>query len=258
MRKRNKTFLALLIISFCGTRLFAEEKYNLSRFVDETGDFLQAPLKWQTSDYLKLGAVAAATVLVMPADGPIRDDMLKDRSFNNNFVIVGGRVWGEWYSAPILAGAFALHGWTKNCDSSARIGFELIQAAVYSAAITELLKMGFGRARPYMNEGATDYKPFNRDPDYNSFPSGHVTNAFAISTVLAKNVDSDVLKGLIYVPAVCTAVSRAYEDQHWASDCVLGAAIGYFCGVWVVDHHGQKKSPVKISSIYPPTVSIEF
>jgi hypothetical protein len=254
----NKTILALLITPLFGSLLCASEKYDVSRLGRETGEFIRQPLKWQKGDYFRLGLVTAGTILVMPSDQSTRDKARGDSSYDNSFVVVGGRVWGEWYSAPVIAGVFALNGWAGKKDESTRIGFELIQASIYSASITSLLKAGFGRARPYVNDGATAYKPFNMDADYNSFPSGHVTSAFTISTVLAKHVDSGLLKILIYTPAVATAVSRVYQDQHWASDCVFGAAIGYYCGAWVVDHHGLDKSAFKITSIYPPSVSLAF
>ncbi|MCX5782563.1 MAG: phosphatase PAP2 family protein [Elusimicrobia bacterium] len=254
----KKSFLTLFFLLICGSLLLAQEKYDFSQVLDETNEFIKQPAKWRGNDYIKLGVITAGTILVMQADKQIRDEVLKDRRYDNSFVIEGGRMWGEWYSAPLLAGAFALHGWINKNNSSKKIGFELIQAAIYSSAITQVVKISIGRARPYMNEGAFSYKPFNLNSDYSSLPSGHTANAFAVSTVLSKNIDNSFWKAAVYLPAACTAVSRVYEDQHWASDCFLGAAIGYLCGSWVVDHHDQKESSVKISSIYPLVVSIEF
>ena len=38
-----------------------------------------------------------------------------------------------------------------------------------------------------------------------------------------------------------SAAERIYANEHWASDCFLGAAIGYFTADWIMDLH--KKRP---------------
>ena len=89
-------------------------------------------------------------------------------------------------------------------------------------------------------------------------PSGHSTVAFILSTVFSRNADSPILKVLAYVPAAVTMISRVYQDQHWTSDTFAGAALGYFVGTWVVDHHEQSDSPVKIISAFPLSIRIDF
>jgi hypothetical protein len=250
--------VALLTVPLSWCVLAARENSLGCDFLADTKEFVHQPLKWDNDDYIMLGFVTVGTILTMPADQPIREEMMRNRSYDNSFMVEGGRTWGEWYTGPILAGAFALHGAVKKNDISTKIGCELIEATAYAASVTQILKIGFGRARPYVNGDPNYNLPFSLNGDYNSFPSGHVTNAFAISTVLAKNTDSNLLKVVLYTPAVFTAFSRMYQDQHWASDCVLGAAIGYFCASWVVDHQEQKKSSFKITSIYPLTIRLEF
>ncbi len=168
-------------------------------------------------------------------------------------------MWGEWYTPPIVAGAFGLHGWLGHNATSRKIGFEMVQASVYSEAVTQTLKIVFGRARPYENKGAFSFHPFNiSDFGFHSLPGGHNTNGWAMSTVLSRNAHSSALKILAYVPAVLTFVSRVYQDQHWTSDDFLGATIGYVVASWVVDLHEKKESTVAVSAIYPFTVSIKF
>ena len=141
--------------------------------------------------------------------------------------------------------------------STKKIGFEIVQAAFYSGATTTLLKVIVGRARPYADKGPSDYQPFTiLDDGFHSLPSGHATLAFALSTVLSRNAQSNALKVIAYLPAALTAFSRVYQDYHWASDCVLSGLIGYIVATWVVDLHEQKESPVHVSSIYPLTISI--
>ena len=234
----------------CESPLFAQNKYNLSQFKDETLDFIKQPGKWRGNDWLKLGLIGAGTFLVMQADQPIRAAVLKDRRYYHSVPIDGGRMWGEWYSAPLIAGAFGLHGWLTDNASSRKISFEILQAALYSVTITQIIKMPSGRARPYTKEGAFSYHPFTFfNFDFNSLPAGHTAYAFAISTILSKNAHSGFLKGLVYLPTALTFISRVYQDYHWTSDCFLGAAIGYVVGSWVVNLHEPKESQQGIHGV---------
>jgi membrane-associated phospholipid phosphatase len=103
-----------------------------------------------------------------------------------------------------------------------------------------------------MNEGAFSYYPFSSFLDrYHSLPGGHTATAFVLSTVLSRNAGPTWLKILAYLPAVITPVSRVYQDQHWTSDNVMGAALAYFVATWVVDLHEKKDKQFQSISSTP-------
>jgi len=257
MRRGILAFLLLPILCFSALR--AQNPYNFSQFGNETIDFLKQPTRWEGNDWLKLGLAGAGTFLVMQIDQPVRDAVLKDRSYYNSAPTTFGKFWGETYTTAVFAGAFGLHGLLTQNNSTKKVGFEIAQAALYSGGITTVLKLALGRARPYTNEGTTKYQPFTiMDDGFHSLPSGHCTLAFALSTVLSRNIESKALKVLVFIPAALTAFSRVYQDYHWASDCVLGAVIGYVVATWVVDLHDSKEPPVHLSGIYPLTISINL
>jgi hypothetical protein len=258
MHMKSIVFLLLLILA-CENPLFSQNKYNFVQFRDETVDFIKQPAKWEGNDWLKLGLVGAGTFLVMQADQPIRDALMKDQSYYKSFPVEFGKLWGETYSTAIVAGVFGLHGILADDKATKKIGFEIVQAALYSGGITSVLKFAFGRARPFMMKGSADYQPFTLlDDGFHSFPSGHSTLAFALSTILSRNVQSNTLKALAYLPAVLTAFSRVYQDYHWTSDCLFSAVIGYVVATWIVDIHDPKESPVQVSSVYPLTIRINL
>jgi hypothetical protein len=246
-----------IIIIVLACNCFAQNKYNLQQFQNESLDFIQQPTKWESNDWLKLGLVGAATFLAMQADQPVRDEFLKDRSYNKSVPIEFGRMWGEVYTPVAIAGAFGLHGLLAKDNSTKKIGYEIIQTTIYAGAITTALKLAFGRARPFTNEGSKSFGNWSfLDDSFHSLPSGHTTIAFSVSTVLAKNAKSDLVKILCYVPAVLTAVSRVYQDKHWVSDVFLGGIIGYTVGDWVTSKHEENKmiqipSPQQISIVIP-------
>ncbi len=256
---RIKILAALLLSIIFTSNIYSQNKYGISQFYNESIQFVKQPLTWEGSDWLKLGLISAGTILTMQADQPIRDAVLRDQSFNGTAPEQIGRVWGKGYATIFFASAFGLHGLITDDPSSKKIGFEIIQATLYAGAITQFLKMTSGRARPYTNEGTGNYRPFSLwNDDYHALPSGEVTLAFSLSTVLSKNSKSDLLKIISYLPAVLTMASRVNRDMHWSSDVFLAAAIGYFVGDWVTHLHEEQGSTLEVSNTYPLTIRIKL
>ena len=242
-----------------GMAIFAQNNYDFTEFKNETFKFVQQPLKWEAGDWLALGLLGGVTVAVAQGDQAVRTEVLKHPGHENSIPIQAGYFWGFGYPTAILAVGFGLGGWLDDNTPMKKVGFEIVQATAYAELAKEIFTVSVGRARPYTNRGPGVFKPFTLlDGRYQSFPGGHATAAFALSTVLARNTSSVLLKILAYTPAGLTVIARVYEDSHWTSDQVFGAAIGFFVASWVVDRHEQKQSRVQVISVYPPVVSISF
>lgn len=231
-------FFTLFTFLFLVNSTHAQNKLNFRQFGEESKKFVSVPGKWNGEDLLKLSLIGAGSILIMQMDEPVRIQLQKNTEHAYSLPIELGRMYGDPLSPLVLASAFGLYGAIQNNYTSKKIGFEVIQSSIYSTTLTVLLKMALGRARPYTNIGASSF--FNgkfSDDSFLSFPSGHTTIAFSISTVLSRNTNNSLLKGLAFIPAIATGFSRMYQDKHWASDVFLGAVIGYFTAAWVVDQH---------------------
>ncbi len=229
--------------------------YSFSQFGRETVLFAKQPTFWKGGDWLKLGAVAAATLALMPLDQPMMNATQGEQRYYYSIAVVGGRIYGEWYSIGSVAGAFGVYGLLAHDNASKKISIELLQAGIYAEALTEMLKIGIGRARPLTGESAFTFRPFTFfDDNFHSLPSGHATSAMALSTVMSRHARTTAFKILAYVPAGFTLFSRIYQNKHWLSDEFLGATIGYFVGNWVVDLHEGKRHRINVTSLYPTTV----
>ncbi len=248
---RNKFFILILFIIFNLSPLFAQNKYTFSQFTNETFDFIKQPSKWDGNDYLKMGLVTVVGGLTMLADQPIRDAVLRDdQRFYKSVPIIFGRMYGELYSPVVFFTGFGLYSVITGDMKAKKIAYEIGQASLYAGAINYVLKVAIGRARPNLNQGNETYRPFSSlfNESYHSMPSGHSTAAFVISTILSRNIKPVWLKILVYVPALITMVSRVYQDWHWTSDDLIGAAFGYYIATWVVDKHEKRdKSDTKDS-----------
>ncbi len=255
----KKYFYLILFFPLLNANIFAQNKYNFSQFYDESVQFVKQPLKWEGNDWLKFGTLAAGTFLISFADQPVRDAVLKDQSYVKTAPELVGRYWGQGYATGLFAAGFGLHGLITNDQLSKKIGFEIIQATIYSVGLTEIFKTVLGRARPYTNEGSSSFHPLAiLKYDHNSFSSGETATAFSLSTVLANNTKSALLKVICYIPAILTASSRIYRNEHWVSDVFFGAALGYFVGNWVSNVHQEKETSIQMSSAYPLTLQIKL
>jgi hypothetical protein len=228
--------------------------YSVSQFVHESYLFVKQPTIWKGKDWLRVGLVTASTISVMALDQPIINATQGEQRFYYSAPIVGGRVYGEWYSIGGVVGMFGLYGLIAKDTAAKKISIELLQAGVYSELVTTMLKIAIGRARPISGENAFSYRPFTVIDDYyHSMPSGHTTSAMALSTVMSRHAHSTALKILAYVPTGFTMFSRIYQNQHWLSDEIIAAAIGYFVGNWVVDLHEGNRHRINVTSLYPAT-----
>ncbi|HWJ90486.1 MAG TPA: phosphatase PAP2 family protein [Flavisolibacter sp.] len=94
--------------------------------------------------------------------------------------------------------------------------------------VTDRLKQSFQRHRPNTGD---PYNTFDwaGGPGINkSFPSAHTSNAFTTATVFATMYsDHKWVPYFAYGFASLVGLSRIYDNKHWASDVMAGAAIGF-------------------------------
>jgi membrane-associated phospholipid phosphatase len=150
-----------------------------------------------------------------------------------------------------MYGIGRLTGWRDVAD----LGLHGTEAVVLSGATTALIKGLAGRARPYvsLDTNAHDFRfgrGFNRG-GYQSFPSGHTSAAFAAASVVTSESQrwwphqTWLVASAMYGGATLVGLSRMYNNAHWASDVVLGAAIGTFSGIKVVRYsHGHSNNVI--------------
>ena len=216
---------------------FNTVKSDFNDFFNSGLGILKSPLNFQTKDYLILGAVVGTTALSFLADNKIRNEIGNIRSDKLNNYTRPGEFYGRVYLATYFSGAVYLGGHILGNSEIRKTGLILIEAVLINGMITEVLKIGFGRSRPLEKEGNVDFDGLKFNNPDNSFPSGHTSTAFTISTVLAERIKNPFVSVILYSLAGLTAFQRIYSDNHWFSDTILGAAIGIFVGHSLVSLH---------------------
>ncbi|MDE5563282.1 MAG: phosphatase PAP2 family protein [Clostridiales bacterium] len=111
-----------------------------------------------------------------------------------------------------------------------RYAYRFFNVYILGVAITNFLKLGFKRTRPF---NAYDVRSIgDPEPTY-SFPSGHTESIASISTLLTIKYGQKSKA----VPIVCIAatllvmLSRMYLGQHYLSDVFCGLTVGVFCAI---------------------------
>lgn len=196
-------------------------------------------------DLLTIGAFSAATALVWPFDQQLARQIQKPRIQENKFLqtaATGFRIIGE-PGSTVAAAALYVIGRTGDNAHVEDIGLHSMEVILLSQVVTGSIKLLAGRARPYVNiEKPHDFQFLRgfRGTDYKSFPSGHTTSAFAFASAVSSELarwqpgTRWTVGPVLYTGAALAGVSRMYNNKHWASDVVAGAAIGTFVGTKVV------------------------
>ncbi|MDP4236658.1 MAG: phosphatase PAP2 family protein, partial [Bacteroidota bacterium] len=263
-------FVLLTLWIFSGN-CSAQTKYDFPQFWHETGSFFSMPAHWDAMDWGTLALLSGLTAVAMEGEISVRDVKFIDRDFYYSPEAVGGRMYGELYTPFILFAGYGGYSLIAKDHTARKIAYEIGQSCLYAGAIVIVMKTIVGRARPYANEGKLSFHFFSGlfDDDHHSFPSGHTTEAFTMSTILSLNAHPTWLKILAYVPALFTPFSRAYQGFHWISDCFFGAGLGYFIGKWAYDLHSRNEAAAttassaqqkvsQIPTIYPISFTYRF
>ena len=223
-----------------------------------------APLHFSRADWAKTGVFLATTALLFAIDKDVRHFSLSHQNSSNDHLFRLDRYHGNKYSLGL---GFLLYGGglvTRN-RSIRETGLRSVEAFVYAGAVSSLVKGILGRRRPYGGDSQFVFKPFQLKDSFQALPSGHATVAFAVSTVLAKSVDSLPWKFFWYGAAAMVGAARVYHNQHWISDVFFGGVLGYSVANFVVnfpsdspasgrDNIGQRISPY----IAPGTFGIQL
>jgi hypothetical protein len=204
-------------------------------FVVDQKNFWTSPLRLRVEDASWLLPLAAGATVVVLSDGSIEKKLptstnliSRSKSFSD---------YGAAGYAGLVGGGYLLASATHNdhLRETAVLGGE---AAANSLLITEGIKYIAGRQRPLEGDGTGDFRRGG-----SSFPSMHSAGAWAIASVIAREYPGPLTKLFAYGGAAAISAARVTGRQHFASDALVGSAIGFYVGRQVYNAHNNRENP---------------
>lgn len=204
-------------------------------------------------DVAKLGAVAGLTVLAFQADGALRAAVRDAPTQQNAFADALGHAGNSYGGFGVLALGTAMWGGglvTGN-ETIATVGLRAVEAITVSGVLTKAIKVVAGRSRPRVEPHRRGDFDIGRgfsgiDGDHESFPSGHVTAAFAFAAAVTSEVGrrapeyTRTVAIATYGMGLVAGYSRMHSDAHWFSDVTAAAGIGAISGWAVTRWHATR------------------
>jgi membrane-associated phospholipid phosphatase len=209
---------------------------------DATG-FFTAPFSFDATDWNRVAVGTVAIGAVMAMDEPLNSLMVANPY--PDFLakpFEWGERWGNLRTMQYATLGVYFGGLVAGHDGIRVTGRLMGEALLLAGLPAITLQYGLGRSRPYAGKGAWDYNFFEWSNEFQSLPSGHATVAFAISTVLAKRIDRTWAGIPLYAMAGLTAFSLGWTNEHWPSDLLIGAALGYLAGSYVVEREEERSA----------------
>ena len=210
----------------------------------------RSPLVWDRSDWITAGWIAGGTGMFIALDEEINSAFKNNRSIYTEKLMDIFEPFGNGaFTVPALATVYFLSHFHEN-EKAKRTALIATESFLITGLYTSILKYSFGRHRPRTGNSSTSFDGFSTNKNYNSFPSGHTSTAFAIATVVANQYEkTPYIKPISYGIAAMTGLSRINFEAHWASDVFFGAALGYFTAKTLLRLHNNEKG--QHFTIYP-------
>lgn len=231
-----------------GTHAFAADtvftsataiKQEAVRLGDEALEVVKTPADIENHGLIGTLAVAGAVGLTYVFDTNIRDKVQGSKGRTLDRTADAGSAIGNPFVHLGIAAAVYGGGALADSPKWQETGEMLGEAALLADASGYLLKGAIGRGRPTVTSDKGSFRPLQFRSDYDSMPSLHTASSFAMASVMAATSESIPAKLLYYTAASFVGFSRIYQDKHWTSDVVLGAALGELCGRVVTGYHAR-------------------
>ncbi len=185
----------------------------------------------------------AAGVSIYLLDDELAEWFQKKRNSSTDNFSDFVRPYGDKLPNFLLGGIY-LKGLVFKDQKAKDTAYLGLKSILFTQSIVRGLKYFAGRERPSGNKGAYFFKMLDFSPSQNSlsFPSGHAATAFAFSSVIANQYPKWWVKILVYSTATSVAWSRVNDNVHFASDVLVGSAIGWYVGTTLTKFHQREKS----------------
>ena len=232
--------------SYPKRKLYRLDKQYVLDYWTDFKHVVSRPFHWKGSDWRNFSIFAGVTAATLAADWEIRRLSVSNQHSLPGEVAKVIEPFGNFYGVylfPVMYVA-GLASKEKRLQSVALGG---VKSLAISTAIYAGSKLLIRRNRPDKATSSFDFAPPFARKSFTSSPSGHSNTIFTVATALAMEYrEIKWIPIVAYTLASLTAVSRIYQNRHWASDVVVGSAIGHFVTKAVWKNNNKKTAPKQL------------
>ena len=193
-----------------------------------------SPARIRERDLAYLIPLGLATTLTMTVDHQaMASSKLDDPSLNSHAETASNGLLGGFVAAPVII--YGL-GYIHHDDHATETGILAGEAMVDSLVVDEVLKAVTMRERPTLDSAKGKFFQSNVGLD-SSFPSTHSIIAWSSAAVIASEYPGYMTKITAYGLATGLSMTRVLARQHFPSDVLVGSAVGWLVGRYVIHKH---------------------
>lgn len=198
-----------------------------------------SPFKARIQDLNWIVPVVGLTAGMINADAELSSRIDTTGTFARH----AGTISNGGVAAAVAGGAgLYLMGKLRGDDHQTETGIVAGEAAVNSVVVAEVLKMIARRNRPIDGSGKGEF--FKNGSILNSsFPSVHSMVAWSIASAVAHEYPGPLTQLSGYGVATIVSLARVYGRDHFPSDVIAGAAMGWLIGRQVYASHHRPDLP---------------
>jgi membrane-associated phospholipid phosphatase len=196
-----------------------------------------SPVRLRGSNVLGPAVLVLATTLAITTDHQVMSSSkLVNKSLNDGAVTASNGLTGGFVALPVILYGM---GHFQHDDHATETGILGGEAMADGYAVNEVFKAVSRRERPTV-DGARG-KFFQSSAGFDSsFASNHATVAWASAAVIASEYPGPLTQITAYGLATGVSLARVLGRQHFPSDVLVGSAVGWMIGRYVVHRHQRR------------------
>ena len=208
---------------------------NLPRnFLHDQAAIWTSPIRIRESNALGPVVLVAATALTITVDHQVMSSSkLNNPSLNSHAVTASNGLVGGFLAAPaIIYGLGRIHH-DNHATETGILGGEAIAD---SLVVSEVMKAVSLRERPTADNAHGKFFQTSVGLD-SSFPSNHSIMAWSAAAAIATEYPGPLTRITAYGLATAVSATRVVGREHFPSDVLVGSAVGWMIGRYVVHRH---------------------
>jgi hypothetical protein len=209
--------------------------HNMPRHILEDQKAIwTSPARMNESNAVGPVLLVLATAVAITTDHQVMSSSrLQDSSLNNEASTASDALTGAFIAAPaVIFGMGAIH----HDDHATETGLLGGEAIVDGLVVSQVFKIISLRERPRVDNARGKF--FQTSVGFNSsFPSNDAIIAWSAAGVIAAEYDGPLTQITAYGLATGLSATRVLARQQFPSDVLVGSAVGWMIGRYVVHRH---------------------